>query len=168
MTNEFEQAIQQVINRIAPDCRDAVQEDLSKLGNRGVGSWQDLVAVLNDPSAGEDRTTACWLIGRMADPRAFNQLASALHDRDPHLRAEAARSLGVLDDLRAVPELLAALQTDPDPDTRMSAAHSLGVLGDHRAVDPLLAKLADQNEDPRVRGFAAEALISTQERRAVP
>jgi HEAT repeat protein len=74
----------------------------------------------------------------------------------------------VLDDLRAVPELLAALQTDPDPDTRMSAAHSLGVLGDHRAVDPLLAKLADRTEDPRVRGFVAEALTGPQERRAVP
>jgi len=50
----------------------------------------------------------------------------------------------------------------------MSAAHALGVLGDHRAVDPLLAKLADRTEEPRVRGFAAEALTGPRERRAVP
>jgi HEAT repeat protein len=48
------------------------------------------------------------------------------------------------------------------------AAHSLGLLGDHRAVDPLLARLADTSEDPRVRGFAAEALTGPGDRRAVP
>ncbi len=50
----------------------------------------------------------------------------------------------------------------------MAAAYSLGLLGDHRAVDPLLACLADRSEDPRVRGFAAEALTGPSERRAVP
>jgi HEAT repeat protein len=168
MTDDFEPAIQRVIERIAPAYRDVVRGDLNRLRKRGVASWQDLVAVLNDRSAGEDRARAGWLLGRMRDARAFDPLASALHDPDPHLRAEAARSLGALGSVRAVPELLAALQADPDLDTRIGAAHSLGLLGDHRAVDPLLAKLADKSEHPRVRGVAAEALTGPREHRAVP
>jgi HEAT repeat protein len=168
MMNDFEQAIQQLIDQIDPGVRDVVLRDLRELRNSGVSSWQDLVAVLEDPSVAEDRTMACWLLARLRDPRAFDHLVSALHDPDPHLRAEAARSLGVLGDLRALPELLAALQTDLDPETRMAAAYALGHLGDHRSIDGLLAKLADRNEDPRIRGMAAEALTGLQERRAVP
>lgn len=168
MTHDFEEAIQRVLDRFPPANRDRVRQDLDSLRDLGVASWQDLVAVLTDPSAGENRATACWLIGRMGDARAFDHLAHALRDPEPHLRTEAARSLGALGSPRAIPALLAALQTDADPDTRMGAAHSLGVLGDHRAVDPLLEKLADRNEDPRVRGVVAEALIWTRERRAVP
>lgn len=168
MTNDFEQAIQQLIDRIDPGVRGVVLRDLTKLRNSGVSSWQDLVAALKDPSAAENRTMACWLLARLQDPRAFDHLVPALHDPDPDLRPAVARSLGVLGDLRAVPELLAALEADLDPETRIAAAHALGHLGDHRCVDGLLAKLADRNEDPRVRGMAAEALTGVQERRAVP
>jgi HEAT repeat protein len=93
---------------------------------------------------------------------------SALHDPDPVLRGAAARALGALDSPRAVPDLIAVLQTDASPDTRTDAAYALGLLGDPRTVDPLLAKLADTGEDPRLRGFAAEALAGPGERRAVP
>jgi HEAT repeat protein len=168
MTQDFEQEIERVIDRIAPEYRDSVRQDLSNLLNGGVASWQDLVAVLRDRSAGENRARACWLLGRMRDARALDHLASALGDPDQRLRAEAARSLGALGSPRAVPDLVAALQEDADPETRIGAAYSLGLLGDHRAVDPLLAKLADGDEDPRVRGVVAESLAELQERRAVP
>jgi len=49
----------------------------------------------------------------------------------------------------------------------VSAAYALGQLDDPRAVDPLLAKLADTGEEPRVRGFVAEALIFYREQRVV-
>jgi HEAT repeat protein len=168
MTSDFEQAIQQLIDRTDPGVRDVVLHDLGELRNSGVNSWRDLVAALGDPSGAEHRRTACWLLARVKDPGAFDPLVSALHDPDPRLREEAARSLGVLGDLRAVPELLAALQTDLDPETRMAAAYALGHLGDHRSVDGLLAKLADRNEDPRIRGMAAEAVTGVQDRQAVP
>jgi len=168
MTDDFELAVQQLIDRVDPGVKDVVLHDLRELRESGVSSWPDLVAVLGDPSAAQNRAMACWLLARLKDPRAFDPLLSALHDPDPSLRAEAARSLGVLADRRAVPELLAALQTDVDLETRVAAAHALGHLGDHRSVDGLLARLADQNEDPRIRGTAAEALTGVQERRAVP
>ena len=57
---------------------------------------------------------------------------------------DLVRALGALDTTPgAVPELITALRTDADPDTRMAAA----------------------SEDPRVRGFAAEALTGPRDRR---
>src|SRR5258708_1499313 len=96
MTHDFEQAIQRVLDRIPPASRDPVRQDLDSLRDRGVASWQDLVAVLTDPSAGENRARACWLIGRMGDASAFDHLVHALRDPEPHLRTEAAKSLGAL------------------------------------------------------------------------
>jgi HEAT repeat protein len=168
VADDFEDIVERVIARSDPGSQCSVRDDIGALRNRGVVSWADLVAVLDDRAAGPDRATACWLLGCTGDERALAPLAAVLHDPDPRLRGEAARALGALDSPRAVPGLIAVLQTDADPDTRMAAAYSLGLLGDQRAVDPLLAKLADTGEDPRVRGFAAEALIGPGERRAVP
>lgn len=166
--DDFEQAVERVITSMAPDFQESVRADIGVLRDRGVSSWPELVAVLSDQSAGQDRAIACWLLARIGGEPAFAPLVVALHNPDPLLRAEAARALGVLDNPQAVPELITALRTDPDADTSIAAAHSLGLLGDHRAVDPLLAVLADPSADPRLRGFAAEALIGPGERRAVP
>jgi HEAT repeat protein len=168
MTDEFDDAVERLIARMAPEGRDSVRNDIGGLRNRGVSSWPDLVAVMNDRSAAGDRGTACWLLGRLGDERALGPLIAALHDLDPALRAESARALGALDSPQAVPGLIAALQTDADVDTRAAAAYALGLLGDPRAIEPLLAKLADTSEDPGVRGFAAEAFTWHGEHRAVP
>jgi HEAT repeat protein len=100
-----------------------VQDDLDILRDRGVGSWPDLVAVLNDRSAGEVRARACWLLGRMHDERALDPLVCALHDPDPRLRAAAARSLGALGSRGAIPELVAALQAAADPRRSSDSAY---------------------------------------------
>lgn len=167
VTDDFASAVERVIAQTSPDDRDSVRDVAARLRNRGVASWPDLVAVVNNRSAGEDRATACWLLGRMSDERAAGPLAAALQDPDPGLRAAAAHALGALDSPRAVPALIAVLQADADTDTRIAAAYALGLLGDPRATGPLLAKLADTSEDPRVRGHAAEAFTWHRERRAV-
>lgn len=168
MIDSFDDAVQQVIAQSTPECRDSIQGDIAALRSRGVDSWPDLLAVLTDRSAGEDRVTACWLLGCIGDEDALGPLTAALHDADTRLRGEAARALGALGSPRVVPELIAALQTDADADTRMAAAYALGLLGDPRGVDPLLSKLADTAEDAGVRGSAAEALIGPGEQRVVP
>lgn len=168
MTDDFENAVARVIAGFDPEHKDTVRSGIDSLRSRGVASWPDLVAVLNDRSAGDDRHTACWLLGQLKDDRALGPLADALHSSDPGMRGEAARSLGTLASPRAVPWLIAALQADGDADTRQAAAYALGLLGDPRAIDPLLAKLADTSEEPAVRGFAAEAFSLLQESRVVP
>lgn len=168
MTGDFEDAVARVIAAFDPDHAELVRSDIDSLRSRGVASWPDLVAVLNDRSAGDDRHRACWLLGRIKDERALGPLADALHDSDPRVRGEAARSLGALDSSQAVPWLITVLQTDGDADTRKAAAFALGLLGDPRAIDPLLAKLAETTEEPRVRGSVAEAFSWYKDRRAVP
>jgi len=145
--DDFEDIVERVIAQIDPACQYLARNDIAALRSRGAGSWPDLLAVLDDQVAGEDRAKACWLLGRTGDERAFRPLIAALHDPDPRLRGEAARALGALGSPRAVPGLIAVLQADTDSGTRMAAAYSLGLLGDHRAVDPLLARLADSGED---------------------
>jgi hypothetical protein len=93
MTDEFEEAVERVIAKIAPEYRDSTRNDIGSLRNRGVASLQDLGAVMNDRSAEGDRDTACWLLGRLSDERALGPLTAALHDLDPPLRAESARRL---------------------------------------------------------------------------
>jgi HEAT repeat protein len=167
MTDDFDDAVERLIARTDPGHRDSVRSDIDSLRNRGVTSWADVAAVLKDRSAGESRMTACWLLGRWSDEAALGPLVAALHDPDPRIRAEAAKSLGTLDNPRAVPDLIAVLQADADADARLSAAYALGPLGDRRAVGPLLAKLADTGEESRVRGFVAEALTFYRQRQVV-
>jgi len=166
MKVDFDEAIQRVIDRITPSHRKSTRKDFDGLRARGATSWDGLVAVLRDVSAGEDRAKACWLLSRLGDARALPELLRALRDPDSRLRVEAAFSLGTLGNRRAVRALIGTLKDDLDANIRMAAAHSLGELDDKRSSDALLEKLGDSNEDPRVRGQAAEALGRTA--RAIP
>ena len=63
-----------------------------------------------------------------------------LTHHDPFIRQDAARTLGVRGDARAVAPLIAALH-DITPDVRGQAAAALGRVGDARAIRPLIATL---------------------------
>ena len=71
------------------------------------------------------------------------------------VRRNAAWALGVLDDARAVPALIATL-TDREAPVRRQSAWALGVIGNPSAVEPLLGALKDR--DPEVRRQAAWAI----------
>ena len=86
-----------------------------------------------------------------------NGLIRALqYQGDTAVRAEAALSLGQLDDLQAVDPLVSMLQSDNDPYVRSLAAKALGDLGDSRARDALLNCL--QNDTLEVGMEASKAL----------
>lgn len=86
---------------------------------------------------------------------AVEPLIEALRDRDAAVRGNAAISLGVTGDRRALLPLgLATL--DGDPLVRASACHGLGELGDPSAGAALVECLDDR--DPTVRRSAIEAL----------
>jgi HEAT repeat protein len=50
------------------------------------------------------------------------------------------------------------LEQAEDAEKRQIAAYTLGLLHDERAIKPLVNALENQDEDPKVRGDAAEAL----------
>jgi hypothetical protein len=89
---------------------------------------------------------------------------SRLKNRKADVRREAANSLGVDQDPRAVGPLIDALD-DKDADVRQEAAWALGEIGDPRAVGPLIGKLKDPAAN--VRWQAVEALGKINGPRAV-
>ena len=116
---------------------------------------------------GEDlglRAYASWWLGkfRVKEPGAVTGLIAALQDdadRTPEggypLRRSAARALGKLADLQAVPALIDCLKC-ADFYVREAAAQSLEMLADPRCIEPLMAflsaaigdgKLLPQGED---------------------
>jgi len=104
---------------------------------------------------GEDlglRVYAAWWLGRFRvdAPEAIDMLIAALEDEDDRtqaggypLRRNAARALGKLGNLRAVPALVQALES-PDFYVREAAAQSLEMLGDVSCSGKLIELLNNQ------------------------
>jgi phycocyanobilin lyase alpha subunit len=104
---------------------------------------------------GEDlglRVYAAWWLGRFRvdAPHAIDILMAALKDEDDRtdaggypLRRNAARALGKLGDLRAVPALMWALECS-DFYVREAAAQSLEMLGDPSCLARLIELLRDR------------------------
>lgn len=132
------------------------------------------------------RAKAIELLGATGVPRALPEVARALRDRNPDVRAVAARALGKLGDPSAVPFLLAALEKPrpvpvsligmalarigpvacpglaaglgaPSPRARGVSVELLGQFGALPAVPELIVLLMD-DPDPGVRVRAAGAL----------
>ena len=99
--------------------------------------------------------TACH-----AAPLPPDQAIQALHDPDPDTRRQAADSLrsdteaGV--PARAVPELLAALQSEPDPEVQGAILVTLGRSGAPEARAPIQQALVAAT-DPRMHRWAERA-----------
>ena len=91
-------------------------------------------------------------------------LLETLGDKESEVRAEAARSLGKINDPRAVEKLITALQ-DEKEEVRRTAAIALGKIKDPRAVEPLIASLKDEKA-ATVRRRAAVALGEIQDPQA--
>jgi HEAT repeat protein len=96
-------------------------------------------------------------------PGSMESMIEALKHDDANVRWEAARTLGVLRDARAVEPLLGALG-DPDPDVRRKSALALAKIRDHRAVEAL-KDCSKNDENQVVRWAAAWGLGRFQERK---
>jgi phycocyanobilin lyase subunit alpha len=109
---------------------------------------EQAIANLTGPDLGL-RFYAAWWLGRfnVRDDRAVARLIAALEDEADQtpeggypLRRNAARALGKLGDVSAVPGLIGALDC-ADGYVREAAAESLGMLGDASAVPMLVVRL---------------------------
>ena len=114
------------------------------------------------------RRDAAFAAGRMRDPRVVPALITVPWGGRAEVLLEAALSLGLLGDPRALEPLLAMLESGPLPDTvNRVAARALGLLGDPRALEPLVDLLEDQQVAPDVRYTAAVALGELRDPRAL-
>ena len=92
------------------------------------------------------------------------KLRAARRVKDPFIRAERVRALGMLDDPRVVGALIPFLDPGETPMVRTAAAAAIGQVGSAWAVEPLVRCLADPWYD--VRCQAAKALGRTGNLRA--
>jgi len=114
----------------------------------------------------ELRHTALKALGDMPDsPRVTRWLARLLKDRDPKVRAEATRVLGMRRDIHQVVLLHSAFH-DADPEVRWEAIRAVGVMQAHAAGTAVLQALHDPH--PRVVAEAARACAALRETQAIP
>ena len=142
---------------------------LRDLGGRAAPAVEALAALLSDASPVDQQICGQrWRRDDTSSPGEFAAAALASIGSPAYTvlertlqhdiwiaRRNAAWGLGVLDDSRAVPALIATL-TDREAPVRKQAAWALGVIGNPRAVEPLLGALKDR--DPEVRRQAAWAI----------
>ena len=130
-------------------------EDRRRGGNNKLAILLGITAVLRSKPANAGATIAQFL--NNADPRIRSDAGNALArlrlnagnarlrklldtDRDPNVRANAARVLGVTEDRSAFHALLARALSDGDLRVRVSAIRALATLKDGRATLPLLER----------------------------
>jgi len=137
----------------------AARREWARLRTTGVSSYRGLLGLARDERADPDlRSTAYWLLARLAGRARDSVLLAAMHDARSEIRTAAAQGLGTAGSRGAVAPLVGALAADGEKAVRQAAAHALGLLGRRRAVPALIATLRSPTEDPRVRGMAAESL----------
>jgi HEAT repeat protein len=86
------------------------------------------------------------------------RLVRALSARDEARRWEAAKELSRVDDPRTLRRVERVLEGRGDDEGRAAAAYVLGFSGAIDASAALARRLADPDESPVVRAYAAEAL----------
>ncbi len=106
----------------APEVNASAREALLDVGG---GAVEALVAGLKSPER-KIRESAAWLLGEIADPRAFRPLVAALQDADPVVVQHASHAVERLS--RAQNALIADLQ-NPTLAVRRSCAKALDDLG---------------------------------------
>jgi HEAT repeat protein len=101
------------------------------------------------------RAAVLALSGMRDQQKALGWLSRLLGDRDPRIRAEAARALGLRGEQEGVAVLRKALR-DKDPEVRWEAARAFGRVPARESAPALRQLLADPH--PRVVAEAARAL----------
>ncbi|MFV2005086.1 MAG: HEAT repeat domain-containing protein [Gammaproteobacteria bacterium] len=105
-----------------------------------------LIEAMSDKSGTQRVCVMAQALGHLKDPRALSALTQAAFDpynRD--LRLCAIRSIGMIGDRSAVPDLIIALKQNNTP---IQTANTLARLGDVRAVQPLIQAASDKNIRP--------------------
>lgn len=121
-----------------------------------------LITAMNDSSGTQRVCVMAQALGHIKDPRSLSALTQAAFDpynRD--LRLCAIRSIGMIGDKSAVPDLIKALQQNNTP---VQTANSLARLGDVRAVQPLIDAASNQS----IRPWMIRALGELGKKEALP
>lgn len=111
----------------------------------------ELVAILQWEPSLQIRKRALFVLSQMDDPGAVAQIVAAARGRDPELRAEAVRLLGLINATDEFREVYAAAL---DEKIKRQVINAMGVAG----ADAILIEVARSDADQDLRRRAVEAL----------
>ncbi|MDQ3441325.1 MAG: HEAT repeat domain-containing protein, partial [Planctomycetota bacterium] len=158
MTKRGEPELIALLGHVDQRVRQAAQFELANRGGASNRALLDLAA--NDTAKALPRIHAMWALGQIErkTPGPVLVLELLLTDREPEIRAQAAKALGEARIADAYNELVKLL-TDPEPRVRFFAAMALGKIGRADAIAPLLRMLAENdNKDAFLRHAGAMGL----------
>jgi HEAT repeat protein len=141
------------------ETRWAAAEKLSYSANKEV--VLALIDAMRDTSGTQRVCVMAQALGHLKDPRALGALTQAAFDpynRD--LRLCAIRSIGMIGDKSAVPDLITALKQNITP---LQTANTLARLGDVRAIQPLI----DAASNEAIRPWMIRAIGELGKKEAV-
>ncbi len=137
--------------------RQKAQFELAKRGAAGAGAFEKAIKQRTHQLA---RVHGIWGTAQLArqDAKYARTLLPLLKDKDPEIRAQAAKWLGDVRYKEAGKALVPVLK-DSYPRARFFAAEALGRIAYEPAVEPLVAMLLDNNdEDAYLRHAGSLAL----------
>jgi putative heme-binding domain-containing protein len=137
--------------------RQKAQFEIASRAGEGMDIFKEAIAQTENKFA---RIHAIWGIRQLAqhDPEQMSFVVPLLKDKDPEIRAQAAKWLGDARYDDAGPALLPVLN-DTYSRARFFAAEALGRIAFHQAVNPLIQLLASNNdEDAYIRHAGSLAL----------
>ena len=123
----------------------------------------------NDDAPLLGRIHAIWALGQLSErePNLFDGIDRLCSDKDPEIRAQAARTLGRagkcdLDQRSRYGSTVAKLLGDSSPRVRSFAALSIGSLKYQDGLDALLQLAGTDGDDPTLRHAVVMALAQSQ------
>ena len=148
--------VRQMFESEDPDLRRSAIEELSKHDWGRRGSYLKAYAILTADPAATVRSAAVRALGRAGDAKYAREIISALSDREPSVRLDAAVALDSILAPDAIEPLSVRATSDVSPDVRVAAARALRKYRRADVLETLLRGL----DDPKlaVRLQAAESL----------
>jgi hypothetical protein len=135
-----------------PEVRAALAEALP----RTAGTYGDaVIALLDAEREASVRLALIAALHRVPGETALSGLRIGLNDRDPAVRAEAARVVGARPDGHALAAEVEIALRDDDASTRAAAARALGILGIDSAYEALARSLDDGATEVRLEALRA-------------
>lgn len=138
---------------------------------RALASFHQYLEDTEGPGRSEWRQRARALVAElreMGEPAVTALLQALENGIDSRERQAAARLLGALQDLRALPALQTVLEQEDDITMRRAAARGLRLLQAPEAIPVLETLLANPQDDRFVRMSAAYGLAQLGDQRGVP